>query len=496
MLSIRPQTHVVLPDPAQGFGVSWVLLGFVLFVALRLALLSPEMLGDPDTFLHVAIGDWIRTHQTVPLTDPFAYPRAGQAWVAHEWLAGLLMSYAYGFAGWYGVCVLAVWSLGLTLVVLARFLLRRLPPIYALLLVVMAFAGMESHLLARPHVLAWPLMALWVSQLMARSEAGRLPPFWLLPLMVLWANLHGSFTLGLAFVMPMGLEACINQRSTWRQLAIGWSLFLALAIACSLITPFGWHGLAFTNRLVSIDALATITEWQPLTITGHPLVLMWIGLLLILGLRRWLSLPWIRLILLLGLAWQMMLHARFYSVFAMLAPLIVATPLASSMKAWPIAQSAATRGDAFLEKCSVPSRPWAVLVGLSLLALLIVLLDQPKLQPGPKHAPRAAVEFITARFGQQHGLNFYNYGGYLIWSGIPVFMDGRIDLRGDAGMKAYDAALTKPESIGLDRLIDQYDIQWTLFPKDGIGILHMDRQPGWYRAYEDDQSVVHARVHK
>lgn len=483
-------------EPCNGYGVSWVLVGFFVFVSLRLALLSPEMLGDPDTFLHVAIGDWIRAHQTVPLTDPFSYPMAGQPWVAHEWLSGLLMSYAYSVAGWYGVCVLSVVSLGLTLVILARFLLRHLPPAYAILLVVLAFAGLESHLLARPHVMAWPIMALWISLLMLRSEAGRLPPFWLLPFMVLWANLHGSFTLGLAFVVPLGLESCWNQRTAWRKLAIGWFLFLVLAIACSLLTPFGWHGLAFTNHLVSIEALATITEWQPLNVKGHPLVLMWAGLLLVLGLRGWLTISWIRLALLLGLGWQMMLHARFYSVFAMLVPLIIAAPLALSMRGWPLAKLAPTRVDVLLERWSLPSKNAAVLVALLALMVPIALLQQPNLEPGPKHAPRAAVNFIKQFYEKQHGINFYNYGGYLIWSGIPVFMDGRIDLRGDAGMKAYDEALTKIESVGLGALLGQYDIQWSLFPKANIGRLHMDEQSGWLRVYEDDEAVVHARVNK
>lgn len=481
------------PDRTDPSPVSWVLICFLLFVAIRLALLGPEMLGDPDTFLHVAIGDWIRLHHTVPVTDPFSYPMAGQPWVAHEWLAGLLMSYAYSAAGWYGVCVLAVLACGLTLVILARFLLRHVPPIYALLLVIMAFTGLESHLLARPHVLVWPLMALWVSQLIMRSEAGRLPPFWLLPVLILWANLHGSFTLGLLFVPPLALEAYLTAKPrSWRLLG-GWGLFLFLALGCSLLTPFGWHGVAFTNQLVSIKALTSITEWQPLTVTGHPLVLMWLGLLLVLGLRGWLSLPWIRLVLLLGLGWQMLLHARFYSVLALLAPLLIAQPLAISQRHWPMSDHPESPVDAWCWRVSAPSKGWVDAMGALAAALIVVLLYQPGLEPGPKNAPKAAVEFIKSLNPTTHGLNYYNYGGYLIWSGVPVFMDGRIDLRGDAGMSAYDEALAQIEPTGLAELLNQYEVDWTLFPKKDIGALHMDRQVGWSRVYEDERSVIHIR---
>lgn len=477
--------------------ISWVLVGFVLFFTLRLALLGPDVLGDPDTFLHIAIGDWVRSHGVVPLTDPFSYPMAGEPWIAHEWLAGLIMSYAYTLGGWYGVCVLAVMSCAVTLVILARYLLKHLPPVYVVLLVVMANAGLESHLLARPHVLAWPLMALWVSQLLNRAESGRMPPFWLLPLLVLWANLHGSFSLAIAFVPPLALEAWFNARSAnRRRVPLAWAGFLLLAVGASLITPFGWHGLAFTSNLVSIEALESITEWQPLTVKGHPLVLLWLGLFLVLGLRGWLQLPWIRLALIMGLGWQMLMHARFYSIFALLVPLLIAAPLAVSQQRWSLADQPDTAADRFFRWASGRSRVWALMLALGVVVAATVVFRQPNIEPGEKNAPRAAVTYLQKSGQTGHGLNYYNYGGYLIWSGIPVFMDGRIDLRGDAGMKAYDAAITRPDSEGLSQLLDKYAVTWTLFPKKDIGVMHMDRAPGWQRVYEDDQAVVHARLKK
>ena len=37
----------------------------------------------------------------------------------------------------------------------------------------------------------------WMVELFAARADDRVPRLWMLPLMVLWANLHGSFTLGL-----------------------------------------------------------------------------------------------------------------------------------------------------------------------------------------------------------------------------------------------------------------------------------------------------------
>ena len=487
----RPAAAVSAYSP-----ISWVLIGFWVFVTVRLMLLSPEMLGDPDTFLHVGIGNWILAQGHVPLTDPFSYPMAGQPWVAHEWLAGVLMSLVYGWAGWYGICVLAILACGLTLVILARFLMDRLPPVYALLLTVLAYSGLESHLLARPHVLAWPLLALWVTVLLNRSEQGRGPAFWLLPLLVVWANLHGSFTLGLALLPSFAMEAWSNRSDRRIRGLLAWAAFIVLAAGCAVVTPYGWAGVAFTGQLVSIKALASVTEWQPLTVTGHPLVLIWFGLLLLLGLRGWLRLPWVRLLLILGLGWQMLLHARFYSIFALLVPMLVALPLAVSQRAWPVASAPESVPDRWFRWLSGPSRSWAVGAVALAMVLPVLLFRQAALEPGAKHAPRAALEFLKGTGLLERGLNYYNYGGFLVWSGVPVFMDGRIDLRGDAGMQAYDDALARAESKGLAELLEQYAVAWTLFPAKDLGALHMDRQEGWCRSFVDDTSVVHMRCKK
>ena len=53
-------------------------------------------------------------------------------------------------------------------------------------------------------------MLAWAYGLVSASERGGVPSFWLLPLMALWANLHGGFVLGLALVAPIALDAVLN----------------------------------------------------------------------------------------------------------------------------------------------------------------------------------------------------------------------------------------------------------------------------------------------
>ena len=70
-----------------------------------------------------------------------------------------------------------------------------------------ALALTMPHLLARPHVLAMPVMLAWVGGLVAAADRRGAPSFWLLPLMALWANLHGGFVFGLVLIAPIALDA-------------------------------------------------------------------------------------------------------------------------------------------------------------------------------------------------------------------------------------------------------------------------------------------------
>ncbi|MFG3756522.1 hypothetical protein, partial [Klebsiella pneumoniae] len=98
----------------------------------------------------------------------------------------------------------------------------------------------SPHFFARPHLLAMPVMVAWVEGLVTASDRGARPSFGRLPLLVLWANLHGSFVLGLALIGPFALDAVWNVEAAKRKpLALGWALFGGGALLACGLTPYG-----------------------------------------------------------------------------------------------------------------------------------------------------------------------------------------------------------------------------------------------------------------
>ena len=297
---------------------------YVLLLAL-----GGRLLNDPDVYWHLTVGRWIVAHREFPHVDIFSHTMAGAPWIAKEWLAQLLYAGAFGIADWPGVVVLAAATIALAFGLLAYFLLQRLAPAPSLALVGAAFVLAAPHLLARPHALALPVMVSWVGVLMNAVEHRRPPPLALLLLMTLWANLHGSFMLGLALIAPIGLEAWWNAEATRRQVALQWIRFAALALLAACVTPYGPETIAAALRVLRLgEAMAIIGEWQPADFSrldGFEACLLF-GLAFVL--YRGVVLPPLRIAVLLGLLHLALSHARNAEVLGLLAPLFVAQPLA------------------------------------------------------------------------------------------------------------------------------------------------------------------------
>ncbi len=134
----------------------------------------------------------------------------GAPWIAFEWLSQVAYATALSLGGWLGVVALAATAASASFGLLTRFLLRHWQPVPTLIAVLSAFVLVSPHILARPHILALPLIVLWVGTLVRAADERRAPPWHILPLMILWANLHGSFTFGVAIAGAIACDALWN----------------------------------------------------------------------------------------------------------------------------------------------------------------------------------------------------------------------------------------------------------------------------------------------
>src|SRR6267378_49649 len=288
---------------------------------------------QPDAMWQITVGQWISDHRAVPETDVYSFTMRGQPWISTQWLAQVLYAKAYAISGWSGPVVLAATAIAATFGLFARFLSRRLSESTTLVFIAAALALTVPHLLARPHVLALPVMVAWVGGLIAAADRRGAPSFWLLPLMALWANLHGGFVFGLVLIAPIALDAVLNADVKLRKaLALRWAAFGVAALGLSCVTPYGWNSLLASQKILALGAaLPLIMEWKPTEFGSvgafEVCLLLGIGLALFRGVR----LPPLRIVLLLGLLHMALAQGRAVEILALLAPLVLAAPLSKQI---------------------------------------------------------------------------------------------------------------------------------------------------------------------
>jgi hypothetical protein len=93
-------------DDASEARLSGLGLAAVAIFLFMLAAFSPQVLGDGDTWSHVATGEWIIAHGAAPRADPFSHSMPGAPWNAHEWLSEVLLALPFRLGGWSGVVLL------------------------------------------------------------------------------------------------------------------------------------------------------------------------------------------------------------------------------------------------------------------------------------------------------------------------------------------------------------------------------------------------------
>ncbi|MDB5621230.1 hypothetical protein [Tardiphaga sp.] len=477
-MTISVAHSVEAARPWRGLLPLWVGIG-----VYALALVAGnQLLNDPDTYWQITVGQWILDHHAVPTTDLYSFTMRGQPWISTQWLSQVLLAGSYGAFGWAGPVVLTAAAIAASFALLTRFLSKRLSESTTLIFVAVALALMLGHLLARPHVLAMPVMVAWVGGLIAAMDRRCAPSYALLPLIALWANLHGGFVLGLALIAPIGIDAIFHAEvRAQKALLVRWFLFGLAACAASCLTPYGWESLLAARRILNLGAaLAMIGEWRAADF-GHagPLELT-VLIAFALVLWRGVTLPPMRIVLVLGFVFMALSHVRNAEVLALLAPLVLAKPLGERLGRPAGAEPVSPRG--------------LLLGGIMacLLAGTFVFASTQAYAPYNRSSPAAAVTELK-KLNLARVFNDYDFGGYLISRGVPTFIDGRTELFGEKLMVDHNNASGLAEPDNLFRLLKDYDIEATLMRTQSAATKLLDHLDGWQKVYSDDIATIHLR---
>jgi hypothetical protein len=499
-------------------------------LAVLVLTLGVSPITDYDLFLHLKTGAVVLESGRVPRVDDYSALARGRPFVAHEWLSGVLFHAVErgfgrnGFAALSGLTALAALLTAAALYEAARFL--GASPAAAVPLLALSMVLAAARLTPRPHVLSYLLTAVFLLVLAGRRAGWRIPPWTLLLLQVLWANLHGSFLLGPLIVglaaageaidarfAPKGPEpvaAGPAGRSAARRPGEARRLALLAAglVAVSLVNPYGARLLAFPFRLTGSDFMGTIYEWRP------PFGSAYAGTYMARYYILWILLGTATLLSALYLAGRRRLAPPagafgflLFGVFLALSLRMNRAVTDFALATFPVVAGTLTRvaRERGLRAGRLPILPLAALAMLGLAAWFG--WNGYPFRPGSRrppglgiagNVPVRAADYLEANGVRGTVFNSYGAGPYLIWRLYPsirVVMDSRNDVYGDDLYAGYRRALG--DAAALDEMLRRLETAAVLLEWVGgknLATARLLRRAGdWRPVYFDDAALVYLR---
>jgi len=464
----------------------------VLFLLLfALATRTPV---DTDIWWHLRSGEHTLAHGMIH-TDPFSWTKAGEPWVNHSWGSQVLLYAVWSLGGNAGLALFTALLATAGMAVLFRIsagnaYLRGVA-------VVLGAAAAAVFWSPRPQMLSFFFSAVIIFLLYTYKRRG-IDRLWLIPpVMALWGNLHAGFSIGFIFLLG-GIAGETLGRLFGGEHALPWSgirklvLVTLVSALALLLNPYGLEILAVPFQTVSIGALQDyIQEWSSPDFHQRqtwPFVALMIALYGAAGAsgRR---LDWTDFLLTSGTAFMALLAGRNIAVFAVVATPVLTYYLDASLeeRGWTVHTMR------FVSPLQVRINVAIIaLVAIGAAAKIAVALNPSLIAEA--QAAVLPVEAARSLEGQSGPMfNSYNWGGYLMFSlpQLPVYVDGRTDLYGDAFLTEYLKTATAGDGWRA-RLAEQGVRLVIVEAASGLGRALRD-EPGWSLLYQDDLAVVFVR---
>ncbi len=247
---------------------------------------SIKSLREPDLWWQIRTGEWILEHGKVPLQDVFSYTRDGVRWINIKWLSEVLAALMTRLSGPESVMLLQVLVSCLIVFFLLKWTALFTPKnnsswISATLLLIVLLVGSEYRMTGRPemysHLLTVTFCYLYTRHLKMNDRW-----IWLiLPLQILWANLHEAFAIGIVISATFTISSFVDALLK-KELQKQTALLCAITFLSTIATIINPNGIDLLLRPFAIfgqlDANKYTTELFSVSSYKYWTKEAWIGL--------------------------------------------------------------------------------------------------------------------------------------------------------------------------------------------------------------------------
>jgi len=471
------------------------------------------LLVDGDVGWHLRTGEYILAHHSVPHHDLYSFSKPGAPWYAWEWLSDVIDGGLDRLAGLKGVVLASGVILALFATTLIRRMMWRNVHLFVALVVSLLGVGAASiHFLARPHIYTLLLLSfsMWILE---ADRAGDRPAriWWLVPITMVWTNLHGGF---LVLIAVLGLTTlgsaieCALDKGSLSQLSKDWTSvemwrkpirYATVTVLCalsSLVNPYGYGLHVHVVEYLRSDWIRNvIQEFQSPSFRTENMMqfeaLLFLGLVVagrLIPRRQIAEGLWV-----LFFAYLSLSSVRHVPVFVTVTVPLIAAELSIWWRDWTssaskksilaiLNQMAADSASGFKR-----SSGWPALV-----VLMLALMGPPI--PWPKDFPKeifpvAMVHAHEAEILESRILTTDQWADYLIYTNPQqkVFVDGRSDFYGPEVGNEYLHLMNG--QWDWQQILAKYKFDLALLPVESSLTQLLKQRPDW-RVVEDDGKRV------
>jgi hypothetical protein len=446
---------------------------------------------DPDLWWHLRVGENILATHHLPTSDPYSFTVSGAPWMAYEWLGETFFAVVARLGGVRALDLLLILLSSAIVIGLYAFAtLRSGNSKAAFIAAVILFPIANGSFTLRPQMFGYLFLIL---TLIALEAARRkvLWPLWLLPpIFLLWVNTHGSFIVGLGVILVYWACGLKNfrlegiQGEAWRPAErLRLEIVFLLCLAVLPLTPYGTRLAAYPFDMAFSQPInvSSIAEWQPMPF-NLPGGKIFLGLMLVFLLVQ-MALPFLwrleEVVLYVSGTVLAALHVRFVLLFVPFCIPILATILARWVPSYQRAK------DKYVLN--------ALLMTAMAVGFVHYFPSRDKLNTRVEERfPVQALEYMRQHSIAAPMLNAYGFGGYLVWAGHKVFIDGRGDLyeRGGVLSDYMHISRLKPGTLAV---VKSYGVRSCLLERDEPLATLLSSVPGWKRVYADKLSALFVR---
>lgn len=469
--------------PSRSYDFLW--LSIALFPLLIIAVLLP--IQPHDYWWYLRLGKDVLETGAIPVVDTYSSLQAGQPIVYQSWLSAVFLWLAYKTYGIPITIFLVALLIGFTYAML--WLLMRqggIGPRLATLLTLLAGLSGSNNWGVRPQLFTYPLFlaVLWI---LLKWQNREHKFFWVLvPISLVWANLHGSFILffilvGMAFVFGNG-----DRKKLF------WTALIALAV--TLINPRGfilWQSVIETFTAPGIRDLSP--EWLPPLNQGWQMNIFFAWLILLVPLaafaRRRLSIfEWV---LFLSFSWLALTGIRYviWDLF-----------IVSMLTAFLMPESIVQKFDQ-PQEVTISSLNF----GLGILFLLLSLMLLPGIREGwwkdsppalDPQTPVAAADWLASHPELPGPMwNDVVFGSYLIHAvpSRPVWIDTRIQVIFTAE-QAEQYLFVQSAKTDWESYLEKNKVNLLVLANTQPALVKaVQNSSQWCEQYHDDVALIYSR---